>query len=263
MILDLFWAPIAGALVGVIIGLTGVGGGVLMAPILLLAFGLDLQTVVATDLLFASITKLAAGGIHIRNQLVDWQIVIRLWFGSIPATFLIVALAQQGFLFKSPDWITLLLGGLISFSGLSLVFGYKLQLTQKARRRSSPQSFKRLQPPLTTLSGVILGACITITSIGAGALGAVFLRVLYPLRMEPKPLIATDTIHAIPISLLGGASFLFLGYTNLQILILLLVGSIPASILGSYFIRLAPINLIRNILSTMLLIIGATIVITS
>ena len=122
MTLDLIWAPFAGALVGFIVGLTGVGGGALMAPILLLGFGYDLQTVVATDLLFATITKLVAGGVHVRNQLVDWQIVKRLWLGSMTATLIIVTLAHQGYLFQSPQWIITLLGFLILFSGLSLIF---------------------------------------------------------------------------------------------------------------------------------------------
>lgn len=256
MTLDLFWAPFAGALVGFIVGLTGVGGGALMAPILLLGFGFDLQTVVATDLLFATVTKIAAGGMHIRNQLVDWQIVKRLWAGSLTATIIIVLLAQQGHLFQSPQWIINLLGFLILFSGLSLVFGQRLQLTQKAKRLASPQHFKQLQGPLTTLSGSILGAFITMTSVGAGALGAVFLRTLYPLRMQPRILVATDTVHAIPVSLLGGISFLIMGYTDLKILALLLLGSIPMALLGGSYVKRVPTHIIKHLLAVILGIAG-------
>ncbi len=260
MTFDLFWAPFAGALVGFIVGLTGVGGGALMAPILLLGFGLDLQTVVATDLLFATITKLVAGGVHIRNQLVDWQIVKRLWAGSLTATIVIVVLAHQGHLFQSPQWIIHLLGFLILFSGLSLIFGQRLQLTQKAKRLASPQQFKRLQAPMTTLSGSILGAFITMTSVGAGALGAVFLRALYPLRMQPKPLVATDTIHAIPVSLLGGISFLLMGYTDINILILLLLGSIPMALLGSSLIKQTPVGIVKLLLAFALSLAGLKLI---
>ena len=262
MTLDLTWAPFAGALVGFIVGLTGVGGGALMAPILLLGFGLDLQTVVATDLLFATITKLFAGGMHIRNQLVDWQIVKRLWLGSMTATFIVVGLAHQGYLFQSPQWIITLLGFLILFSGFSLMFGHRLQLSQQAKRIASPGQFKLLQGPLTVFSGSILGTLITMTSVGAGALGAVFLRALYPLRMQPRPLVATDTIHAIPVSLVGGISFLIMGYTDLEILTLLLVGSIPMALLGSSLIKQAPVNIVKLILACALILAGLKLILS-
>lgn len=260
MTLDLFWAPFAGGLVGFIVGLTGVGGGALMAPILLLGFGFDIQTVVATDLLFATITKLVAGGVHIRNQLVDWQIVMRLWLGSITATLVVVFLAQQGYLYQSPSWILTLLGVLILFSGFSLLFGNKLQLSQRAKRLASPKQFKVLQSPFTIFAGGILGTLITVTSVGAGALGAVFLRSLYPLRMHPKPLVATDTIHAIPVSLVGGISFLMMGFTDLTILALLLVGSIPMAILGSSLINKVPVTTVKVLLSIVLSLAGIKLI---
>ena len=260
MTFDLVWVPLAGALVGFIVGLTGVGGGALMAPILLLGFGLDLQTVVATDLLFATITKLVASGMHLRNQLVDWQIVKRLWLGSLPATIIIIMLANQGYLFESAQWIINLLGFLILFSGLSLVFGHRLQLSQRAKRLASPNQFKLLQAPFTILSGGMLGTLITMTSVGAGALGAVFLRALYPLRMQPRPLVATDTIHAIPVSLIGGISFLLMGYTELKILGLLLLGSIPMAVVGSSLVKTIPINVIKLILALTLTLAGIKLI---
>jgi uncharacterized membrane protein YfcA len=253
MTLGIEWAPVAGALVGLIVGLTGVGGGALMAPILLLGFGFDLPTVVATDLLFATITKLVASGMHNRNQLVDWQIARRLWIGSIPATVLVMMLAFNGLLLANQDWITRLLGALILFSGLSLLFGSKLQLYQRAKRLNAPARFKRYQSPLTGMSGFILGALVSLTSIGAGALGAIMLRALYPLRMEPKKLVATDTIHAIPISLLGGLGYLAMNQTNIQLLGLLLAGSIPAVLLGTRLLKKAPPELIKKILGIALL----------
>ena len=260
MTLDLFWAPFAGALVGFIVGLTGVGGGALMAPILLLGFGLDLQTVVATDLLFATITKLAAGGMHIRNQLVDWQIVKRLWVGSIIATLTVVISVQFGWLFQSPDWIITLLGSLILLSAMTLIFEKRLQLFQAAKRIASPKKFKILQGPLTVVAGAILGTFVTLTSIGAGALGAVFLRALYPLRMQPGPLVASDTIHAIPVSLIGGLSFLMMGYTNTTLLAFLLIGSIPAALIGSAYVKRIPIHIIKTLLAIVLGIAGVKLI---
>ena len=135
--LSIEWLPFAGGLVGLIVGLTGVGGGALMAPILLAGFELDLVTVVATDLLFATITKLAVTRVHQKNQFIDWQITKRMWIGSIPATLLIVWLAQSGHLFESPEWIIQVLAALILLSSISLVFGGRVQAFQTSNRIES------------------------------------------------------------------------------------------------------------------------------
>jgi uncharacterized protein len=250
------WLPVAGALVGLVVGLTGVGGGALMAPILLVGFGLDLATVVATDLLFATITKLAVTRVHHKNQFIDWQVTKRLWLGSIPATFFIVWLAQTGQLFASPDWVVQLLGALVLLSAISLLFGDRIQALQSARRTEDPDQFLKIQPVLTTLAGGILGTLVTLTSVGAGALGAVFLRALYPLRMQAKRLVATDTIHAIPVSLFGGLSYLALGLTNLNVLTLLLLGSVPAAIFGAKLVAIAPVHVTRTALGFVLCLAG-------
>lgn len=247
------WAPLAGAAVGLIVGLTGVGGGALMAPILLVGFGIDLATVVATDLLFATITKLVASGVHTKNNLVDWQATKRLWLGSIPATLIVILLANSGWLFSENKTLTILLGCLIIFSGLSMLVGERAQISQRSRRIASPTTFLKAQAPATIISGGILGGLITATSIGAGALGAVILRSLYPLRMTAPKLVATDTIHAIPVSLLGGISYLLLGQTDIELLCWLVVGSIPAAIIGSQLAAKAPSNVIKTILAFVLL----------
>lgn len=255
-------APLAGAAVGLIVGLTGVGGGALMAPILLLGFGFDLPTVVATDLLFATITKLVATGLHNKNSLVDWQVSKRLWLGSIPATLVVMILAYYGWLFANPAWITSLLGVLILVSGLSLVLGDRIQLYQRTKRILHPDHFKRHQPEATSLAGFILGALVSATSIGAGALGAMMLRALYPLRMEPKKLVATDTVHAVPVSLLAGLGYLVMGNTDLELLALLLIGSIPAVLLGANLLKILPNNLIRIGLGCILLAAGINLLLT-
>jgi len=252
--LGLEWAPVAGAVVGLIVGLTGVGGGALMAPILLVGFGLDLAAVVATDLLFATLTKLAVTRVHHKNQFIDWQVTKRLWLGSIPATLLIIWLAQSGNLFASPDWIIHLLGVLVLLSAISLLFGDRIQAMQTSNRIGNPERFLNIQPALTTVAGSILGTLVTLTSVGAGALGTVLLRALYPLRMQAQKLIATDTIQAIPVSLLGGLSYLVLGLTDLSILGLLLAGSIPASLVGGMLVAKLPVKITRNILATALIL---------
>ena len=248
------WAPLAGAVVGLIVGLTGVGGGALMAPILLFGFGFDLPTVVATDLLFATITKLVATGSHNKNKLVDWQVTKRLWIGSIPATILVMMLAYFGFLFANPTWVTTLLGVLILVSGISLVLGDRIQLYQRTKRIVNPEQFKRHQPIATNIAGFTLGALVSATSIGAGALGAMILRALYPLRMEPRKLVATDTVHAVPVSLLAGIGYLLMGNTDLALLGLLLIGSIPAVFLGARLLKAIPSNYIKLTLGYILVV---------
>ena len=250
------WAPLAGAFVGAIVGFTGVGGGALMAPILLFGFGLDLATVVATDLLFATGTKLASSAMHSKNKLVDWQISKRLWLGSIPATLAVLALAYLGVAFANPEWLMRVLGALILVSALSLVFGNHIQRLQSDHRLETPEKFKRMQAPAATFAGAVLGTLVTLTSIGAGALGAVILRALYPLRMKPQRLVATDTTHAIPVSLLAGLGYLSLGYVEVELLLMLLLGSLPAALITSNMLHKLPAHWVKNTLAVVLGIAG-------
>ncbi|EAR60513.1 sulfite exporter TauE/SafE family protein [Neptuniibacter caesariensis] len=244
--IGLEWAPLIGALIGTVVGFTGVGGGALMAPILLLGFGLELTAVVATDLLFAAVTKLASSTVHNKNKLIDWQVSKRMWLGSIPASLLTLSLVSYGIIESNSEWIIKLLGGLIFMSGISILFGSKLQLFQRTQRIQAPDQFKKMQAPTTTLSGALLGTLVTLTSIGAGALGAVILRSLYPLRMNTQKLVATDTIHAIPVSLIAGAGYLLLGHVNIEILILMLSGSIPGAIFSSNIIKKVSPHIIKK-----------------
>jgi uncharacterized membrane protein YfcA len=253
-VIGIEWAPLAGALVGLVVGLTGIGGGALMAPILLFGFGFDLATVVATDLLFATITKLVATVFHSKNNYVDWQVTKRMWLGSIPATLIVMVLAYIGVLFSNPTWLTSVLGILILISGLSLLLGHRIQLYRKAKQLIKPEKFKQHQSVATTVSGLILGGLVTATSIGAGALGTMILRALYPLRMEPKRLIATDTVHAVPVSFLAGIGYLLMGTTNIELLSLMLAGSIPAVVVGSKLLNKVQSELVRTTLGIILLI---------
>lgn len=247
------WAPLAGALVGLIVALTGVGGGALMAPILLFGFGFDLLTVVATDLLFATITKLVASGAHSKNNRVDWEVARRMWVGSIPATLTVMLLTWLGYTATVTDSVTRLLGALILLSGLALLFGGQIQNYRKGKRIQAPQQFKKYQPAMTSASGFFLGTLVSLTSIGAGAIGAILLRGLYPLRMVPKKLVATDTIHAVPVSLLGGLGYLMMGHTNIELLVMLLAGSIPAALFGCKLMGMISADWIKHALSVALI----------
>lgn len=260
--IDISWAPIAGALVGFIVGLTGIGGGALMAPILLTLFNIDLPTVVATDLLFATITKVCAGGMHVKNKFADWQVTKRLWMGSIPATIIVVIAIQAGLIFKNPYWIKLILGVLVTLSGISLAYkGIFKKVSQNRSPKMRSNIFQKNHKVLTISAGGVLGTLVTMTSVGAGALGAVFLRSLYP-KMTPTTLVATDTIHAIPVSFIGGISLLFLGITNLKLLLLLLLGSLPAAILGSWIVGKMRLGIVQWMLAIILLIAGIKLVLS-
>lgn len=227
----------AGALTGFVVGLTGVGGGALMTPILLIFFGVAPTTAIATDLWFAAITKLVGARIHNKSGQVDWQVVKRLWAGSLPVALLVVIIVSVGHDIAKVDWLTKAIGLVVLVTALGLLFAPTLIRTAKRRRIDNPEKFKKVQPVMTVIGGAVLGLSVALTSVGAGALGSVMLLYLYPLRMTPHRLVATDLVHAIPLAVVAGIGYLFAGMVDWAMLISLLVGSIPAIIVGSLLAR--------------------------
>jgi uncharacterized membrane protein YfcA len=224
----------AGLLVGVVVGLTGVGGGSLMTPILVLIFGVAPHTAIGTDLLFASITKMAGVGVHHQHGSVDWKIVRRLAYGSLPAAAATLAWMHltdaariNGGLLIAAVGVALLI------TAAGMIFKEQLHALGRRWRTGTPEQFKHLQPALTVATGIVLGVLVTLTSIGAGALGTVMLVYLYPLRLTPKLLVGTDLAHAIPLALIAGLGHLWLGNVDWTLLGNLLVGSLPGVIAGS------------------------------
>ncbi|MBK7102945.1 MAG: sulfite exporter TauE/SafE family protein [Flavobacteriales bacterium] len=180
------------------VGLTGVGGGALMTPILLLVFGIAPMAAVGTDLWFAAITKLFATPVHQRHGLIDWQVVKRLWAGSLTAS--VITLAWLHFNPIADDSVHLLKGAVaitVMVTAIAMLFQKQLHALGRTFRTTESVKFKNVQGPLTVAAGAFLGILVTFTSVGAGALGAVFLVYLYPLRLTPPRLIATDIVHAI------------------------------------------------------------------
>ena len=224
---------LAGALTGFVVGLTGVGGGALMTPILLLVFGVSPITAIATDLWFAAITKLVGARVHHTNGQVDWQVAKRLWLGSLPLALLIVVIVSLGAQVAKVDWLTKAIGVVVLITAVGLLVAPRLMAFARNRRVSHAERFKAMQPGLTVISGAVLGLCVALTSVGAGALGSVMLLFLYPLRMTPHRLVATDIVHAIPLAVVAGLGYLFAGMVDWWMLASLLVGSIPAVFLGS------------------------------
>ena len=203
-----------------------------MMPILLL-LGVAPTTAIATDLWFAVLTKSVAAVIHNGSTQVDWGVVKRLWLGSLPMALFVVVLVSFGVRVQKVDWLTEAIGVVVLVTALGMLLAPVLKLLARERRLDSPGRFKRLQPGLTVLAGLVLGLCVALTSVGAGALGSVILLYLYPLRMTPHRLVATDIMHAIPLALVAGLGYLFAGMVDGWMLISLLLGSVPAVLLGS------------------------------
>ena len=240
----------AGLLVGLLVGLTGVGGGSLMTPLLVLLFGVSPQTAVGTDLLYAAITKITGSAVHGWRDTVDWKIVRRLAYGSIPAALLtLVALSYVGKIGKSSEHVILLsLAGLLVVTSLAVLF--------RSRLITFAHDLDPLDPPLkvlagTTLLGAVIGVAVTISSVGAGAIGMTVLLMLYP-RLPVVRIVGSDIAHAVPLALIAGTGHWLIGDVDAALLVNLLIGSIPGVIIGSLLSTKASDKLLQPLLATVL-----------
>jgi uncharacterized membrane protein YfcA len=253
--IDLGWAayflPLIGAGFGVgfLVGLTGVGGGALMTPLLISSFGVTPQIAVGTDLLYASVTKTAGGWRHHLSDHVEWPIVLRLASGSIPASLILLAAIAFVPLNMSAlaQWIRTGLVVALPLSGLALVL-YP-GLTQTPERGADAKDPRH--PIVTVLFGVALGLLVTLTSVGAGAIGVSVLAALYP-HLPAKRIVGTDIAHAVPLTLVGGLGHFGLGHVDITLLAALLTGSIPGILLGARLAGIAPEWILRPVLGIML-----------
>jgi len=245
----------AGFLVGLLVGFTGVGGGALMTPLLVLAFGVAPQTAVGTDLLYAALTKSVGSWVHGVRGAVDWLVLRRLWLGSLPAAVLTLVLLHNTAAAKGlADFILPALGVALVLTGGSMLASR--QLSQHLSNTSFPDRFKPLQPALTVLAGAVLGFFVTLTSVGAGALGAAMLGYLYPSRLKGQKLVGTDIAHAIPLTLVAGLGHAKLGHVNFNLLLALLLGSVPGIVLGAVLSHRVSTTAVRKAVGIMLAIIG-------
>jgi uncharacterized protein len=252
--------PLSGFAVGLIVGLTGVGGGSLMTPLLMLVFGFSPATAVGTDLLYASITKSGGSLAHSRSRTVRWNVVGHLALGSLPAALLTtVALHKLGVDTGSFNkLITTGLGIALILTAISLIF--KSQLLRWVEHRFPRESgAPRNRVGITILIGALLGVLVTISSVGAGALGTLALVLLYP-RMPAVQVVGTDIAHAVPLTLVAGLGHAALGTVDYSLLLSLLVGSLPGIWLGSRLSVRLPERHLRSALAAMLLIIGGKFV---
>ena len=248
---------LSGFMVGMLVGQTGVGGGSLMTPLLVLLFGVHPATAVGTDLLYAAATKTAGTFIHGMHGTVDWRLTGRLASGSIPAAVLTL-LALSLFDPMSPataHFISEMLGAVLILTAIALVLRNWILaagITQSAgldeRRRTR----------LTIATGAVIGVLVTITSVGAGAIGGVALVMLYP-RRRMATIVGSDIAHAVPLTLVAGIGHWIVGSVDWLLLISLLCGSIPGIAIGSTLSADIPDAVLRPILAATLLVVGALV----
>lgn len=248
---------LSGFIVGFVVGVTGVGGGSLMTPVLVLVFGIAPATAVGTDLLYASLTKMGGSWVHGRRGTVDWKVVKLLAMGSLPAALLSMALLHYLALDEKhlKTLITSVLSVALLLTAAALLFKPYLI---KLGRRPDGVMFELHAHHLTgatIFTGAILGVLVTISSVGAGALGVVVLLFLYP-RAPMAKIVGTDIAHAVPLTLIAGLGHAALGTVNYGLLGSLLLGSLPGIYLGSHLGIKIPDQVLRPILATMLIIIG-------
>ena len=238
--MELLFLAFLGLVVGTAVGLTGVGGGAVMTPLLIIFTNLELAAVIAVDLMFASITKTSAAINHAKNRNIDWRILKSMWYGSVPAVIIVLYLVITFNLFAL-DFLLPFIGIILIVSGILMGISHESQSFTRSLENRFPDRFQKIQNPLTALGGFLIGSLVALTSIGAGAIGAIMLRALHPLKMRPKILVGTDTTHAIPVAFIAGLGYLSFGYLDWKVLGCLLIGSIPGSLLGSYLTdRLKP-----------------------
>lgn len=254
--MDLVYYIIAGAAVGFAIGLTGIGGGSLMTPILLM-FGFPPHIAIGTDLLYASITK--AGGVvmHQKQKTINWSIMMKLAAGSIPASLLTVIVLNVFFqdVNEYSGILTNSLGLMLILTAVVLIFKRRIQEHQLEQTFPLLQNFQHHAGLVTFLMGIALGVLVTLSSVGAGAFGTAVLLVLYPSLLSIK-IIGTDLAHAVPLTLVAGLGHLFLGHVDFVLLGSLLIGSLPAIYLGTRLGRKLPENVLQPILASALLLLG-------
>ncbi len=249
---------LAGVAVGILVGMTGVGGGSLMTPLLVLAFGFHPATAVGTDLLYAAATKSVGTAVHGFNGTVDWKVVRRLALGSVPATLLtLILLARARSDFTGAEHvITVTLGVALIATAVSILA--RRRIVGIFARRFDGMTEARIAR-LTVLLGATLGVLVSLSSVGAGALGMTVLLILYP-QVPTNRLVGSDIAHAVPLTLIAGAGHWAMGSVDGHLLISLLAGSIPGIVAGSLLSSRMPDRVLRPVLAGTLAIVGGKLI---
>ena len=244
----------SGFCVGMLVGMTGVGGGSLMTPLLILLFGVHPTTAVGTDLLFAASTKMLGTTVHAAAKTVDWMLVRLLAIGSVPATVATLILLSRFDLrgALAQHVVTLTLGGVLLVTALFLIAGRVIRQHYAERLNGLD---RRIVTACTIVLGVLMGVLVTGTSVGAGAIGVTVLLILHP-SMPTDRVVGSDIAHAVPLTLLAGAGHWYLGTIDWSILGTLLIGSLPGIALGSYLATRSHDAVLRVLLAAVLVVVG-------
>jgi uncharacterized protein len=248
---------LSGFAVGALVGMTGVGGGSLMTPLLILLFGVHPATAVGTDLLYAAATKTGGSLVHGFARSIDWRVVRRLATGSVPAT--IVTLAVLSHFNLSGDTarnlITPVLSVALFATAFVLVFGGAIVAAYRARVVELNSQRTAVN---TVLVGMVLGVLVSISSVGAGAIGVIALIMLYP-QLPMARIVGSDIAHAVPLTLIAGTGHWMMGSVDWHIMGSLLAGSLPGIFVGSYFAIRIPERALRLVLATTLFVVASRI----
>ena len=260
---------LAGVLVGFCVGVTGVGGGSLMTPILISLFKIEPHIAIGTDLLYASISKFCGSIVHAKKMNIVWPIVIWLAVGSIPASFA-THWVLDNYLSQSSNYkatLTMVLGFMLTLTGISIVFRSQIEkFFSKYRKGNSEETVTELSKSeialqakekrvLIVIMGVVLGVFVTLSSVGAGAFGIMALVLMFP-NLPMIRIIGSDVVHAVLLTLVAGLGHMSSGNVDFSLLIWLLVGSIPAIVVGTLLSSRIPEKLIRKILGITLFALG-------
>ncbi|ENX27792.1 MULTISPECIES: sulfite exporter TauE/SafE family protein [Acinetobacter] len=263
---------LAGVLVGFCVGVTGVGGGSLMTPILISLFRIEPHIAIGTDLLYAAISKFCGSFVHAKKMNIVWPIVIWLAVGSIPASFA-THWVLENYLSQSTHYkavLTMVLGFMLTITGLSILFRTQIEnLFNKYRKQELPDMTQDLEKVklqakekrvAIIIMGIILGIFVTLSSVGAGAFGIMALVVMFP-NLPMIRIIGSDVVHAVLLTLVAGLGHMSSGNVDFMLLMWLLVGSIPAIIVGTLLSSRMPEKLIRKILGITLFALGVNFMI--
>jgi hypothetical protein len=250
---------ISGFAVGILVGMTGVGGGSLMTPLLTLLFGVPPSVAVGTDLAFASITKTAGTFTHRLRGTVRWDIVKLLCYGALPAAVLTtLALKQFGTVDKDiGQIIRYSIAGSVLLTVVAILFKGKMIAWLNAHPDRHLQG--SALNTATVVSGFVLGVLVTVSSIGAGAIGATLLVMLYP-RLSSAEVAGTDIAYAVPLTAIAAFGHWWLGSINWALLLMLLIGSVPGITIGSWFARSVPEKFLRALLAMTLTGVAAKLI---
>jgi uncharacterized protein len=249
---------VSGFAVGFLVGMTGVGGGSLMTPILILLFGIHPATAVGTDLLYAAATKTGGSLVHGLGGTIDWRVVGRLAAGSVPMTALTL-LVLSHFDIKGPGAekvITVVLS--TALFGTAAVLVFRKRITAAYAKRVGELDPRRTTT-LTVAMGAALGVVVSISSVGAGAIGVTALLLLYP-RLPTVRIVGSDIAHAVPLTLLAGIGHWIMGSIDFLLLGSLLMGSLPGIFVGSYMSARVPDVALRLTLAATLVVAGSKLV---